>query len=345
MQKLVLGIESSCDESAVALVVTSDSTPPTVLAEEISSQAALHELYGGVVPELASREHLQALPLLLETVLTRAGIKLDDIDGVGVTQGPGLVGCLLVGMNFARGICSPRGIPLYGVHHIEGHVLAPLLEADALTFPYLALVVSGGHTEIHLVHELGSYQLLSRTMDDAAGEAFDKAANLLGLGYPGGAKLAALADAEVGEPLYRLPAPVPGQATFSFSGLKTAISLLIQQQGGLVEARRGALAHAIQSAIVSSLTDKLQLAVRNNSVETIVVTGGVSANHALRRRVNELFPKHRVVFPPLHHCTDNAAMIALCAGMRLVRNIPPALGEPCSRWPLELLKLRTVMHG
>lgn len=336
MEKLVLGIESSCDESAVALLRVQPEGTPEILAEEISSQSNVHVHYGGVVPELASREHLRALPLLTDQVLRTAGVELAEIDVVGVTAGPGLIGCLLVGIHFAEGLTMPHAIPLYGIHHIEGHVFAALLEHPHVAFPYLTLIASGGHTEIHLIEGLGQYRLIARTTDDAAGEAFDKAANLLGLGYPGGARLAALADATPTTP-FSLPLPLPRSAHFSFSGLKTAISLLVEEQAKNGEAVRGQIAKSVQAAIVQSLCDKLYRATREHNVRQVVVSGGVSANRLLRSQLKEQLSPLEVIFPSPLHCTDNAAMIALVAALRALQGAKPGNIHAQSRWALESL--------
>jgi N6-L-threonylcarbamoyladenine synthase len=362
---LVLGIESSCDESAVALVEVREPSSsrqriPSVTLHRhlISSQVDLHAQYGGVVPELAAREHLKNLPLLLETLFSRPHdgqrtFSLSDVSHVAVTTGPGLKGCLLMGLGVARGIALSCDIPLIGVNHLEGHLLSGAFAKPGLRFPFLCLLVSGGHSELILVRELGRYELIARTSDDAAGEAFDKSAHLLGLAYPGGPRLAALAasaDLELtGVFLRKLPKVMRGQEGFSFSGLKTAIALLVKReiaagQGTLPDAVRAALAAAIQEAIVTALVDKVASALSDTSipgedVSCLVVTGGVAANRTLRLRLQEAFPKLELVIPEPEFCTDNAAMIALAGVARVVLgeqgSYAPAVR---SRWPVEELR-------
>lgn len=355
---LTLGIETSCDETAVALLRSGGTSSATVLAEQISSQSAVHAAYGGVVPELAAREHLSALPLLFAAVLKDAGVVAQDIDLIGVTRGPGLVGCLLVGISFARAVSLGCGAPLMGVNHIEGHLLAPMLDVPELTPPYLALVVSGGHTEIVEVQGVGAYIIHARTMDDAAGEAFDKSAHLLGLEYPGGPRLAKLADSVPVESgaRFKLPRIMPGQLGVSFSGLKTAVALLLAREREAWagnETVRAALASAIQEAIVDTLIDKLSQVIRSTKIFRVVVTGGVSANLRLRRRVGGLQVDGQSVesfFPLPVHSMDNGAMIAFAAlrrnglqreplgrvgGSRLLTGGFAVRGEALSRWPVE----------
>jgi len=334
----LLGIETSCDETALAVLAAEEGSVK-VVAEEISSQADIHEAYGGVVPELASREHLTNLPLLLEKVLNDAKISLSDLAAICVTQGPGLKGCLLMGLGFAKGVSQAANIPLVGVNHIEGHVLAPMLDNPDCDFPFLSLVVSGGHTEILAVYGVGKYDVLSRTIDDAAGEAFDKSANLLGLPYPGGPRLAALAD-KASSSQFKLPKVMRASNDFSFSGLKTAISLLIAQNSEALKEDPGAkqsLAFAIQKAIVDELLTKLKKAIKQTGIKTVTVTGGVSANSRLRGEVSEL-KDVKVFLPKMTHCMDNGAMIAYAGWHRFLRGerlSPDA--SVFSRWPLEML--------
>jgi N6-L-threonylcarbamoyladenine synthase len=337
---LVLGIESSCDESAAALLEFNDQGHTTVHAEAISSQNDLHAAYGGVVPELAAREHLRFLPLVVNKVL---GASKPDL--VAVTRGPGLKGCLLMGTHFAQGWAMARNLPLVGVNHIEGHLLAPLLDNPTLAPPYLALIVSGGHTEILRVDGLGRYTLVSRTIDDAAGEAFDKAANLLGFTYPGGATLAACADeflsagGQVDREL-KLPKVMLHEPGFSFSGLKTAISLLIKKVSAeakeLPHGQKQQLAAVIQSAIIEVLLRKIEEARRNGCEKwPIAVSGGVSANKALRSALQARF-SHSVYFPQARHCTDNAAMIAFAGGVRYLKDKTAHSDlAALSSWPVE----------
>jgi N6-L-threonylcarbamoyladenine synthase len=334
----ILGIESSCDETGVAVLDVSADGSSTILGEVLASQVSLHELYGGVVPELASREHMRSLPLLLEEVLQRSSLSLDDIDGIGVTCGPGLKGCLLIGATFAQGIAQSRGIPLFPVNHIEGHILSGELHAPSLKPPYLTLVVSGGHTEILLVEGLGRYTCLCRTRDDAAGEAFDKSANLLDIKYPGGARLAAMADQAAGKrSRFALPRVARELDDFSFSGLKTAVLLLIKKHAQELANNPEILPElcwTIQDAIVDPLIVKISREVAKRGVP-LVVCGGVSANVELQRRLRE---KCRDVhFPPLRHCVDNGAMIAYVAGRYLAAGVKAPKLDIHSRWPVESL--------
>lgn len=334
----ILGIETSCDESALAVLKFTDSGTE-IVSEQIASQVKMHADYGGVVPELASREHLRSLPILLERVLAEAEIDLKEIDAIGVTRGPGLKGCLLMGLTFAKGLSLATGIPLVGVNHIEGHILSVLLENPEVQFPYLGLVVSGGHTEILLVHEVGKYELIARTIDDAAGEAFDKAANLLGFDYPGGAALAALAD-ECSSSKFELPKVMreskhTGQ--FSFSGLKTAISLLVREQNGSLDAVRSELAYTIQESIVEALVFKLKQAANEHGVRNVAVVGGVACNSSLRGVLDDL-TDISVYYPSPKYCTDNGAMIALAAGYRFqAGELLPVDSDVKPRWPVESL--------
>lgn len=339
---LVLAIETSCDETAVAVLQAAEGERPRVVAEKISSQIKIHAEYGGVVPELAAREHLKALPWMVEETVREAATSLDQIELLAVTRGPGLKGCLLIGCGFAKAISLARGIPLLGVNHIEGHLLAPRMDNPELDFPYLALVVSGGHTEILVVRGVGIYELVSRTSDDAAGEAFDKSANLLGLEYPGGPRLAALAD-RYGASEFTLPRVMRNDPGISFSGLKTAIALLVAKQGGAVASEpeiQGRLAYAIQDAIVTALVDKLGPAMQSTGIRHVAITGGVSANRALRERVAQL-PKVKLFLPANHHCMDNAAMIGYVGVERYRRGERNDLtADVKSRWPVETMRLQ-----
>ena len=337
---LVLGIESSCDETALAVLELDDSNHIKILAEELSSQVDVHEAYGGVVPELASREHLKNLPLLYKKVLADSGVTLEDLDGIAATRGPGLKGCLLMGYGFAKALSISSGKAFIGVNHIEGHILAPLLDNPELKFPFISLVVSGGHTEIHEVRGLGDYKLIARTIDDAAGEAFDKSAHLMGFPYPGGPKLAALADTcELSEPPFELPKVMRESEGFSFSGLKTAISMLIKRnepEFSSNEKLKTELAFTIQDSIVDTLMFKLNAALESSDIDTVTITGGVSANKLLRKRVSELSAK--AYFPKMNHCVDNGAMIALVGAMRLKAKQSDVYSDGViSRWPVETL--------
>lgn len=333
----VLGIESSCDETGLAIVEFTERGS-SVVGEVLASQVVLHERYGGVVPELASREHMRNLPLLFEELCAKTGLGLEQIDAIGVTCGPGLKGCLLIGVTFAQGLGASRNIPLFPVNHIEGHILSGELHAPGLKPPYVALVVSGGHTEVVLVEGLGRYTCLCRTRDDAAGEAFDKSANLLNLGYPGGAKLGALADRSGPTQRFSLPKVAREMHDFSFSGLKTAVLLLIKRNAEEVAANPatlGELSWAIQDSIVEALVHKTMKEVTARNVP-LVVCGGVSANQELRRRLQAACPQ--VFFPPLQHCVDNGAMIAYVAGRYCGEGIAPPPLDIWSRWPVEELQ-------
>ncbi len=338
---LVLAIETSCDETAIALLEAGATV--RVVHEQISSQIVIHEQYGGVVPELAAREHLRNLPLMLHEMMGRKEVSLDALDLIAVTRGPGLKGCLLIGLDFAKGLAVGKSKPLIGVNHIEGHVLAPMLDNPALQFPYVALIVSGGHTEILEVRGVGNYRLLARTIDDAAGEAFDKSANLLGLAYPGGAKLAALADGASGTVPreFELPKVMRDSDAFSFSGLKTAIALLIRRQQSLLSnpEAKALLAKSIQAAIVTTLVEKLEGAVRQTGITQVAVSGGVSANKALRAAVSAI-PGVTAYLPAPVHCMDNAAMIGYTAIMRYGAGERGSLNMGAlGRWPVEEMHL------
>ena len=309
---LVLGIETSCDETGVALYDTSEGR---LLAHAVHSQVAMHEAYGGVVPELASRDHIQRLVPLTRLVLQKTGQRVEDIGGIGYTEGPGLAGALLVGASYAHALGEGLGVPVLGIHHLEGHLLSPLLSARRPQFPFVALLVSGGHTQLMRVDGVGRYALLGETQDDAAGEAFDKTAKLLGLGYPGGPALSALA--EKGRPgRYRLPRPMidSGDLDFSFSGLKTAVLLQTKRDHDAAD-----LARAFVDAVVEVLVAKCVHALRRNGLARLVVAGGVGANKQLRAALNAEAAKggFDVFYPEPELCTDNGAMIAFAAAQRL----------------------------
>ncbi len=337
----VLGIESSCDETGVALV-RGDGEEAVLLAHALHSQVAMHEAYGGVVPELASRDHVRRLVPLVRDVAARAGLGLEAVDVVAYTRGPGLAGALLVGAGLACALGMALGRPVIGVHHLEGHLLSPFLAADPPRFPFVALLVSGGHTQLMAVHGVGRYALLGETIDDAAGEAFDKTAKLLGLGYPGGPALARLA--EFGDPAaFDLPRPLLHAANldFSFAGLKTAVLTRLRTLGADVcEQRRADLAAATQAAIVDVLVAKSLRALRETSMARLVVAGGVGANRELRRRLDAACASRgvRVHYPELDLCTDNGAMIALAAALRIGAGVErPAADygfDVRPRWPL-----------
>jgi N6-L-threonylcarbamoyladenine synthase len=332
----VLGIETSCDETAVALY----DADRGLLVQEIYSQVDLHAPYGGVVPELASRDHLRKLLPLLRKVLDPNGGP-GAVDGVAYTSGPGLVGALLVGAAVARSLAYAWRVPCLGVHHMEGHLLAPLLEPDPPRFPFVALLVSGGHTMLARVDGLGRYEILGNTLDDAAGEAFDKTAKLLGLGYPGGPQLAALA--ERGRPgAFRFPRPLTERAglDFSFSGLKTAVIVALRGRA-LDDQMRADAALAFEEAVADTLAIKCERAIELTGVQTLVVAGGVGANRRLRARLLALGQRLgvRVAYPRPEFCTDNAAMIALLGCMRLAAGEHDDLAiRVRARWPMSELE-------
>jgi N6-L-threonylcarbamoyladenine synthase len=336
---LCLGIETSCDETA-ASVVAFKAGESEVLSSLISSQVLLHAEYGGVVPELASREHLRNLPLIVDQALKDARVSLGDIACMGVTVGPGLKGCLLIGALFGQGLSQRAGIPVLGVNHLEGHILSVFLSDQTLQYPFIALLVSGGHTEVHIVKEFGVYSELVRTIDDAAGEAFDKSAYLLGFSYPGGPALAAAADS-VGRSRYQFPLPMRNVPQFSFSGLKTAISLRVRSvRQSVSEAEwlqhRDELACAVQNTIVESLAEKVERVIRETGITRLTVCGGVAANRQLRKRLAEISGS-TLHAAESRFCTDNAAMIAYAAAERWSRGVPGSRYVSRlvrSRWPL-----------
>ncbi|MGH8495114.1 MAG: tRNA (adenosine(37)-N6)-threonylcarbamoyltransferase complex transferase subunit TsaD [Gammaproteobacteria bacterium] len=332
----VLGIETSCDETAAAVF----DTRRGLLAHRLHSQLELHEAYGGVVPELASRDHVRKLTPLIREVLADSGSHTGDIDGVAWTAGPGLVGALLVGASVARSLAYAWDVPAVGVHHMEGHLLAPMLEDDAPDFPFVALLVSGGHTLLVEVDGVGRYRTLGESLDDAAGEAFDKTAKLLGLPYPGGPALAALA--ERGKPgRFALPRPMLGRPglDFSFSGLKTAVMLEVRRRE-LDEDERADLAAEFQQAVVDTLTVKARRALDQTGIGKLVVAGGVGANRALRESLEAAVAAlgGQAYFPRPEFCTDNAAMIAYAGAKRLEAGASAGLGfETRARWRLDEL--------
>ena len=325
----VLGIESSCDETGVALYDTKQG----LLAHSLFSQIAMHTEYGGVVPELASRDHIRrVIPLLRET-LSDAGLQLQDIDGIGYTAGPGLIGALMTGAAIARSMAWGLGIPAVGVHHMEGHLLAPMLEETPPEFPFVALLVSGGHTLLVDVPRIGEYHILGESVDDAAGEAFDKTAKLMGMDYPGGPLLAKLAQ-QGRQGLYKFPRPMvdrPG-CDFSFSGLKT-FTLTTWQNSTQTEQDKADIARAFEEAVVDTLSIKCRRALEQTGRRRLVVAGGVGANQRLRQKLAEL--KADVYFPRLAFCTDNGAMIAYAAAVRLQAGAcEPTIIQTRPRWPL-----------
>lgn len=334
----VLGIETSCDETGIALYDDARG----LLAQALHSQVAMHERYGGVVPELASRDHVRRVLPLTRRVLADSGCTLEDLDAIAYTQGPGLAGALLVGASVGVSLAYALGVPAVGVHHLEGHLLSPLLSDDPPAFPFVALLVSGGHTQLLRVDGVGRYELLGDTVDDAAGEAFDKSAKLLGLGYPGGPAVARLAES--GDPsAYPLPRPKlrDDDLDFSFAGLKTAV--LTQVRRGLPDERaRAGLAASVQAAIVDVLVAKSLTALERTGLTTLVVAGGVSANRRLRERLAQARVARglRVHFPEPALCTDNGAMIAFAGALRLAAGTTlslPMRFDVRPRWALEAI--------
>ena len=318
----VLGIESSCDETGVALIEV-DGAMMRLRAQALHSQVDMHEAYGGVVPELASRDHIRRVLPLTRQMMLEAGARLADIDLVAYTRGPGLAGALLVGAGVASALAAALGRPLLGVHHLEGHLLSPFLSADPPAFPFVALLVSGGHTQLMRVDDVADYTLLGETIDDAAGEAFDKSAKLLGLGYPGGPALSRLAQ-DGRATAFALPRPLmhSGQLDFSFAGLKTAVRTQVMKLGAAITpAQRSDLAASTEAAIVDVLVHKSLAALKQTGLSRLVVAGGVGANRQLRARLDAacVARRARVHYPELALCTDNGAMIALAAAMRLQR--------------------------
>ena len=342
---IVLGVESSCDETGLALYDTEHG----LLSHALYSQVAMHEEYGGVVPELASRDHIRRAIPLLEQTLAKAGTALPDIDAIAYTQGPGLAGALLVGASVACALGLATDKPVLGVHHLEGHLLSPLLAADPPEFPFVALLVSGGHTQLMRVDGVGHYTLLGETVDDAAGEAFDKSAKLLGLGYPGGPAISRLA--EFGDPsAYKLPRPMmhTKDFNFSFSGLKTAVLTVVKNHhetlANICEQDKANIARGFVDAIVEVLTHKCVSALRHTGLKRLVIAGGVGANSQLRAALNAAAKakKFRVYYPELEFCTDNGAMIAFAGAMRLQINPGAAKRDYAfnvrPRWPLDEIR-------
>ncbi|MES2832637.1 MAG: tRNA (adenosine(37)-N6)-threonylcarbamoyltransferase complex transferase subunit TsaD [Pseudomonadota bacterium] len=339
---IILGVESSCDETGVALY----DTLRGLRGHALHSQVAMHEAYGGVVPELASRDHVRRAVPLLEQVFAQAQVERSQIDAVAYTQGPGLAGALLVGASVACSLAMALDKPVIGIHHLEGHLLSPLLSVDPPTFPFIALLVSGGHTQLMRVDGVGKYTLLGETVDDAAGEAFDKSAKLLGLGYPGGAAISALAQS--GDPMaYRLPRPMlhTKNLDFSFSGLKTAVLTVVKKQGpALSEQDKADIARGFVDAVVEVLTAKCMAALKQTGLKRLVVAGGVGANLQLREALNDAARKRRfaVFYPALEFCTDNGAMIAFAGALRL-QAYPDTASRDYGftvrpRWPLDALQ-------
>ncbi len=337
---LILGLETSCDETGVALYDTGRG----LLAHALFSQVGIHVEYGGVVPELASRDHVRKALPLLDQVLADAGCAASDIDGVAYTAGPGLVGALMVGATLARALAWGWGVPVLGVHHMEGHLLAPMLEDEHPDFPFVALLVSGGHTQLVRVDGIGEYNMLGESLDDAAGEAFDKAAKMLGLPYPGGPHIARLA--ERGDPdRFDFPRPMvnrPG-LDFSFSGLKTYTLNTVEdcrQTTGLTDNDRADIARAFEEAVVGTLVIKCRRALKQEGLKTLVMAGGVSANLNLRAQLERALAKEgaQVFYPAPQFCTDNGAMIAYAGARRLqAGQVDGAEAQVRPRWPMEEL--------
>lgn len=330
----VLGIESSCDETAAAVY----DTEAGLRAHALFSQIDLHAAYGGVVPELASRDHVRRITPLVRQALAEAGLGFEDLDAVAYTAGPGLAGALMVGASVATGIALAHGLTPVPVHHMEAHLLAPMLEAEAPSFPFLALLVSGGHTLLVAVRALGEYELLGESLDDAVGEAFDKTAKMMGLPYPGGPHLAALA--EQGTPgRFRLPRPMLDKPNldFSFSGLKTAVITALPENAS--DADKADLAAEFQEAVVETLSVKCERALEQTGLETLVVAGGVGANRRLRSRLGEMVAGcgARLFYPRIEYCTDNAAMVAYAGAQRIGERAEHPLVVR-ARWPLSELR-------
>ncbi|WP_026879158.1 tRNA (adenosine(37)-N6)-threonylcarbamoyltransferase complex transferase subunit TsaD [Ignatzschineria larvae DSM 13226] len=335
---IVLGIESSCDETGVAIY----SGEKGLLAHQLYSQIKLHAQYGGVVPELASRDHIRKLPLLVNAALKEAGVDFSDLEGIAFTRGPGLIGALMVGATYSEGLGLALDIPILGVNHMEAHLMAVMLEVDKPSYPFVTLLVSGGHTQLVLVKAFGDYELLGESLDDAVGEAFDKTAKIMGLPYPGGPELAKLA--ENGDPeRYAFPRPMlnrPG-LEFSFSGIKTKALLTIESA---TEADYPDIAASFQAALIDTLIQKSLRALKQTGAAALVVSGGVGANQYLRselRRLSEL-GRFKVYFPRSEFCTDNGAMVAYLGHERLSRGEKSEQIQLVARWPIDQVTNQVV---
>ncbi|QTH70804.1 tRNA (adenosine(37)-N6)-threonylcarbamoyltransferase complex transferase subunit TsaD [Pseudoalteromonas xiamenensis] len=332
----ILGIESSCDETGIAIY----DDELGLLAHQLYSQVKVHADYGGVVPELASRDHVRKTLPLIQAAFEQAGCGPESLDGVAYTAGPGLVGALLVGTSIGRSLAYGWGLPAVAVHHMEGHLLAPMLEPEAPEFPFVALLVSGGHTMMVKVAGIGEYEVLGESVDDAAGEAFDKTAKLLGLDYPGGPLLAKMAEQGV-DGRFQFPRPMtdrPG-LDFSFSGLKTATANTIRSEGDDAQTKAD-IAHAFQSAVIDTLAIKCKRALKETGINRLVIAGGVSANKALREKLERVMigMKGKVYYPRTEFCTDNGAMIAYAGMQRLKAGQFAELDmKTKARWPLDSL--------
>ncbi|MFY9179764.1 MAG: tRNA (adenosine(37)-N6)-threonylcarbamoyltransferase complex transferase subunit TsaD [Venatoribacter sp.] len=345
---IVLGIESSCDETGIALYDTEQG----LLAHRIYSQIAVHAEYGGVVPELASRDHIRKATPLIKEVLAEAKLSLKDIEGVAYTSGPGLVGALLVGALIGRSLAWSLDVPAVGVHHMEGHLLAPMLEDNQPEFPFIALLVSGGHTQLMRVDGIGQYRLLGESLDDAAGEAFDKAAKMMGLPYPGGPALSKLAE-QGDSQRFKFPRPMtdrPG-LDFSFSGLKTQVRTTIldlAENGVLAEQNKADIAACFQEAVVDTLVLKCKRALKQENVKRLIIAGGVGANKKLREKLRQAVEKlgGQVFYPRLELCTDNGAMIAYAGAQRLLAGQSENMEiKVVPRWPMTELPKVELQHG
>lgn len=345
---IVLGIESSCDETGIALYDTEQG----LLAHRIYSQIAVHAEYGGVVPELASRDHIRKATPLIKEVLAEAKLSLKDIEGVAYTSGPGLVGALLVGALIGRSLAWSLDVPAVGVHHMEGHLLAPMLEDNQPEFPFIALLVSGGHTQLMRVDGIGQYRLLGESLDDAAGEAFDKAAKMMGLPYPGGPALSKLAE-QGDSQRFKFPRPMtdrPG-LDFSFSGLKTQVRTTIldlAENGVLAEQNKADIAACFQEAVVDTLVLKCKRALKQENVKRLIIAGGVGANKKLREKLKQAVEKlgGQVFYPRLELCTDNGAMIAYAGAQRLLAGQSENMEiKVVPRWPMTELPKVELQHG
>jgi len=341
----ILAIETSCDETAVALYQGDRLTGiGSIVSEEIASQIETHARFGGVVPEVASREHLQALPSIVERIMASAGIRWTELDAIAVTAGPGLMGALLVGVSYARALGIANGIPVWPIHHMEGHLLAPGVEGNLPDFPFITLLVSGGHTLLVRVDGIGDYRVIGQTLDDAAGECFDKSARVLGLPYPGGPEISRLAMGGDGAK-YKLPRPMLNQPhlNFSFSGLKTAVLYAVRKIDSVDSDVKRDMAASIEAAIGDVLVKKSMRACEQEAVLSLVIAGGVAANDYLRRFLlaQAQVKGIGVTLPAMKHCTDNAAMIAYAAFRRLIAGAECDKAWDISpRWSLESLKLR-----
>ena len=347
---LILGIETSCDETATALY----DSEKGLIGHKVFSQIDLHNQYGGVVPELASRDHIKKLLPMIDHLINETGNTINDLDAIAYTAGPGLSGALLVGSVMANGLAFSLGIPSVPIHHMEAHLLAPLLEQDSVNMPFIALLVSGGHTLLVKVESKGDYEIIGQTLDDAAGEAFDKAAKLLGLAYPGGPEISRLAESG-SEGAFTFPRPLLKDKTsldFSFSGLKTSLLYRVNQLKSdelLTDQCRADLAFAYEEAIVDSLVEKTHRAVNKINVDSVIVAGGVGANKKLRSKMSETFRKKgvEVIYPSFEFCTDNAAMIALTGSYRfqqgvLNKNYQITINP---RWSIDNIYKEVNAHG